>query len=115
MVYFSPTRKRLPCTQSLSFSSRCVAGHIVRQRPAHRLRHVISQLLTHVPEEERNTPEVRELADYGCVTQMHVVQLLAPRLANEDHTKDIDFSASGIRARWEAGYLNTQRAVAAAP
>jgi len=100
--------------KDIQYSSR-VASHIARQRQAHRLRHVISQLLAHVPEKERNTPQVRELAGYGCVTQMHVVQLLAPRLANEDHTKDIDFSASGIRARWEAGYADTRRTVAAAP
>jgi NTE family protein len=100
--------------KDIQYSSR-VASHIARQRQVHRLRHVISELLTHIPERERNTPRVRELAGYGCVTQMHVVQLLAPRLANEDHTKDIDFSASGIRARWEAGYADTRRTVAAAP
>jgi hypothetical protein len=42
---------------------------------------------------------------------MHVVRLLAPRLANEDHTKDVDFSPSGIRKRWEAGYADTLRAI----
>ena len=42
---------------------------------------------------------------------MHVVRLLAPRLDNESHTKDIDFSPAGIRARWEAGYANTNRAL----
>ena len=36
-------------------------------------------------------------------------------LDNEDHTKDIDFSPSGIRKRWEAGYANTQRAIEQAP
>ena len=46
---------------------------------------------------------------------MHVVRLLAPRLDNEDHTKDVDFSPSGIRQRWEAGYDNTQRAIEQAP
>jgi NTE family protein len=100
--------------KDIQYSSR-VASHIARQLQAHRLRHVISQLLKHIPEKQRNMPEVRELAGYGCVTQMHVVQLLAPRLATEDHTKDIDFSASGIRARWEAGYADTSRTVAAAP
>ena len=38
---------------------------------------------------------------------MHVVRLLAPRLDNENHTKDIDFSPTGIRLRWEAGYADT--------
>ena len=58
---------------------------------------------------------MRELARYGCKTQMHVVRLLAPRIENESHTKDIDFSASGIRARREAGYTATGRALERAP
>ncbi|HEX9492206.1 MAG TPA: DUF3734 domain-containing protein, partial [Thermoanaerobaculia bacterium] len=48
---------------------------------------------------------------YGCLTRMHVVQLLAPRLDKENHTKDIDFSPAGIRLRWEAGYADTSRAL----
>jgi len=46
---------------------------------------------------------------------MHVVRLLAPRLGNEDHTKDVDFSPSGIRKRWEAGYASAQKAIGQAP
>jgi NTE family protein len=45
---------------------------------------------------------------------MHVVRLLAPRLDNEDHRKDVDFSPSGIRKRWEAGYEKTSREIARA-
>ncbi len=100
--------------KDIQYSSR-VASHIARQRQVHRMRHVISQLVKHIPETDRNSPEVRELAGYGCVTQMHVVRLLAPSLDNEDHTKDIDFSASGIRMRWEAGYADTRRAIERAP
>jgi len=47
----------------------------------------------------------------AALTRMHVVQLLAPRLDNENHTKDIDFSPSGIRLRWQAGYADTRRAL----
>jgi len=46
---------------------------------------------------------------------MHVVRLLAPPLEGEDHSKDIDFSPAGIRARWDAGYADTQRVLAQAP
>lgn len=42
---------------------------------------------------------------------MHVVRLLAPRLDNENHAKDVDFSATGIRLRWEAGRADTIRAL----
>ena len=96
--------------KDIQYSSR-IASHIVRQRETHKLRHVITQLLEYVPEEEKNDPLYRELAGYHCDTRMHVVRLLSPKLDNETHTKDIDFSPSGIRQRWEAGYADTMRAL----
>jgi NTE family protein len=46
---------------------------------------------------------------------IHVVRLLAPPLVGEDHSKDIDFSPDGIRARWDAGYLDTSRVLQQKP
>ena len=100
--------------KDIQYSSR-IASHISRQQQTHRLRHVISQLVRHLPDEARKTQAVRELAGYGCVTQMHVVRLLAPRLENESHTKDTDFTPSGISTRREAGYEATMRALERAP
>ena len=96
--------------KDIQYSSR-VASHIARQRQVHKLRHVVSELVKLMPEDVRNRPVVKDLAEYGCLTRMHVVQLLAPRLDNENHTKDIDFSPSGIRLRWEAGYADAMRAL----
>src|SRR5262245_55563395 len=96
--------------KDIQYSSR-IAGHIARLKQAHKLRHVITELARKLPDDVRNRAAVRELASYGCVTPMHVVQLLAPRLDNENHTKDIDFSPSGIRMRWDAGYSATVRAL----
>jgi NTE family protein len=96
--------------KDIQYSSR-VASHIARQRQAHRLRHVIRELLDYIPQEKRNSEAVRDLAAYGCLTRMHVVRLLAPRLGHEDHTKDVDFSPSGIQARWEAGHADARRAI----
>jgi NTE family protein len=89
--------------KDIQYSSR-IASHIARQQQTHRLRHIISELTRKLPEEVRKSAEVRELAAYGCPTQMHVVRLLAPRLDCENHTKDIDFSPDGIRMRRAAGY-----------
>ena len=100
--------------KDIQYSSR-IASHITRQQQTHRLRHVVSQLARYLPDDVRKTEAVRELAGYGCVTQMHVVRLLAPRLENENHTKDIDFTPSGIRMRREAGYEATMRALRQAP
>ncbi|MGJ4889320.1 patatin-like phospholipase family protein [Bradyrhizobium sp. HKCCYLRH3099] len=93
--------------KDVQYSSRIVS-QIARQQQAHRLRHVINQLAARLPEGERNDPAVRELVSYGCSTRMHVVRLLAPQLDHETHTKDIDFSPSGIMQRWDAGYAHTR-------
>jgi NTE family protein len=98
----------------IQYSSR-VASHIARLQQTHRLRHIIKELAGHIPEAARNSDAVRELTSYGCLTRMHVVRLLVPSLDNEDQTKDVDFSPSGIRTRWEAGYANTCEAVERAP
>ncbi|HYS88618.1 MAG TPA: DUF3734 domain-containing protein, partial [Bradyrhizobium sp.] len=100
--------------KDVQYSSR-IASHIARQQQAHRLRHVISQLAARLPEAERNSEAVRELAGYGCPTRMHVVRLLAPQLDRENHTKDIDFSPSGIRQRWDAGYAHTRAVLDRSP
>jgi NTE family protein len=100
--------------KDIQYSSR-VSTHIARQRQLHKLRHVVSELAKHIPAEQRNDPTVKDLAEYGCLTRMHVVQLLAPRLDNENYAKDTDFSAVSIRARWDAGYTDTARALQRAP
>jgi NTE family protein len=90
-------------------------SHIVRQQQIHRLRHIVAELVARLPEAERATATVRELAGYGCLTQMHVVRLLAPNLDSEDQFKDIDFSPDGVAARRRAGYENTRAVLAKAP
>ncbi|MCW5745299.1 MAG: patatin-like phospholipase family protein [Alphaproteobacteria bacterium] len=100
--------------KDIQYSSR-VANHIMRQLYTHRLRHVINQLVSYIPDDVRRSDVVRDLAEYGCLTRMHVVRLLAPRVDSEDHTKDVDFSPSGIRSRWESGYTNARRAISETP
>ncbi len=100
--------------KDVQYSSR-VASHVVRQVETHRLRHAIAELIARMPENLQQAEDIRELAGYGCLTRMHVVRLLAPRLDHEDQTKDVDFSPSGIARRREAGYLNAQAAIKAAP
>jgi NTE family protein len=100
--------------KDLQYASRASA-QVLRQKQIHRLRHVIAELARKLPAEVQDSAEVRQLAAYGCLTRMHVVRLLAPALAGEDHTKDIDFSAEGIRNRWKAGYADTLRVLEQQP
>jgi NTE family protein len=100
--------------KDVQYSSR-MANQIVRQQQAHRLRHVINQLAARLSQTEHNDKAVRELISYGCQTRMHVVPLLAPQLDHETNTKDIDFSSSGIRRRWDAGNADTKAVIERSP
>jgi NTE family protein len=100
--------------KDIQYASRA-DSHIARQKQIHRLRHVIRELHKQIPATKQSSAKVKELAAWGCGTTMHVAHLLAPRLDGEDHTKDIDFSAAGIRARREAGHADTRSMLDRAP
>jgi NTE family protein len=100
--------------KDLQYASRAVS-HIRRQRQIHKLRHIIAALAEKLPDDIRDSADARDWASYGCLTRMHVVRLLAPPMAGEDHSKDIDFSRAGIRARWDSGYADTNRVLKRKP
>jgi NTE family protein len=101
-------------TKDIQYASRA-KSHISRQKQIHHLRHIIREIAKRLPEKDRMSPAVRELTAWGCGTTMHVVRLNAPNLDGEDHTKDIDFTVEGIRARRAAGYADTKRMLERAP
>ncbi len=100
--------------KDLQYASRAV-NQIKQQRQIHRMRHLISALVDKLPPDQRDSADVRAMAAFGCKTRMHVVRLLAPRLKNEDHTKDVDFSPRGIQMRWQAGLADMRATLAAKP
>ncbi|PVX85042.1 patatin-like phospholipase family protein [Paraburkholderia unamae] len=100
--------------KDIQYASR-TDSHIARQQQIHRLRHVIRELVKRLPEAERATAEVQDLAAWGCQTTMRLIKLAAPRLDGDDQLKDIDFTPSGIAARRRAGYEAAMRAIAARP
>ena len=100
--------------KDIQYASR-TDSHIARQQQIHCLRHVIRELVKRLPEAERATAEVQELAAWGCNTTMRLIKLAAPRLEGDDQLKDIDFTQAGIAARQRAGYEDAMRAIAARP
>jgi NTE family protein len=100
--------------KDIQFASRG-KSHVARQAQIHRLRHVVRELANRLPMELRADPVVQDLAEYGCGTLMHLVRLLSPRLDGEDHTKDIDFTRSGIERRWKAGHDHARKVLAEKP
>jgi NTE family protein len=100
--------------KDVQYASRA-ASHIRRQRQIHRLRHVINELGKLVPAQVFRDANAEDLMHYACQTRMHVVRLLAPALDGEDHSKDVDFSPSSIKERWESGYEHTRDTLRHAP
>ena len=97
--------------KDIQFASR-VNSHVRRQAQIHQLRHIVRELTSALPAAALSRPDLREMAGYGCGTVMHLMRLVAPRLPDEDHTKDMDFNTARIASRWHAGLTDTRRAIA---
>lgn len=100
--------------KDIQFASRA-DSHIARQKQIHHLRHVIQALAKELPAKRQLDDPIHELSAWGCSTTMHVAHLVAPRLPGEDHSKGIDFTPQGVRARREAGYADTLSMIQHAP
>jgi len=100
--------------KDIQYASRA-SSHVRRQQQIHRMRHIVRELAQHIPAERCRDPSVAEMLGYGCATVMHLIPLHAPRLEGEDHTKDIDFTSSGIDTRRRAGYADTRRVLETQP
>ena len=97
--------------KDIQFSSR-VDSHVQRQAQIHQLRHIVRELTRQLPASALAQPDLRDMAGYGCGTVMHLMRLVAPRLADEDHTKDMDFNVTRIQRRWQAGLNDARRTLA---
>lgn len=100
--------------KDIQFASRA-ESHLPRQQQIHHLRHVVRELGRMLSATVRTTPEAQNLLRWGCGTVMHVLPMQVPAQPGEDHTKDLDFTPSGIRARWDAGREFAKRKIAEAP
>jgi len=89
--------------KDIQYASR-TARNKTRQRQLNRLQHVIAELTRLLPLGIAERDNVRVLADHGCMTQMHVVRLLAPTLPGEDHLKEFDFARAASRRGGQQGW-----------
>ena len=85
--------------------------HIKAYRRTHNMRRAIREIFSRLPEDARNDPELRELADLGCRTTMNIVRLVYPGREWELTSKDVNFSESMIHERWKQGVFDARRAL----
>ena len=72
-------------------------------REKHDVRHAINELHKLLPPDIANTEQAKRLYEYGCVTEMDIVQLIYRPIEPQGALKDFEFSRSTMEARWQQG------------
>ena len=96
--------------KDVMFASRS-QQHIKEYLKLHNLRRTLYELHEKMPAKLKSAADLRELAELGCDTTMHIVRL--PYSGRDWHmaSKDINFSRGSIEWRWEQGYQDATRAI----
>ena len=81
----------------------------------HNMRRMITALYEQLPESKKNLPENKKFRSFGCVTDMDIVHLGYREHPWELSTKDIDFSKTLIKERWEMGYADAKHMLEVQP
>jgi NTE family protein len=117
-----PARGQLPANleqvsereKDIRYSSRTrITTENFRQK--HEVRHAINELMDILPPRIRNTEQARRLWEFGCVTEMDIVQLIYRPHEPQGAHKDYEFSRGTMNARWQQGLSDARTTLAAAP
>lgn len=78
-------------------------------------RRAFRELVDMLPEEQKNSQRVKELAGWSCTTTMHLVEINAQPIEGENNSRDFDFSRAAVQTRWRAGYTDGCRTLERRP
>jgi len=84
-------------------------------RQKHDVRHAINELIDILPPEIAASEQARRLYEFGCVTEMDIVQLIYRPHEPQGAYKDYEFSRITMDARWQQGYSDACTTLRAAP
>ena len=84
-------------------------------REKHNVRHAINELHKLLPGDLASTDQAKLLYEYGCVTQMDIVQLIYRPIELEGALKDFEFSRSTMEARWQQGLSDARGTLQVSP
>jgi NTE family protein len=94
--------------KEIRYSSRTRAG-TDQFKYVQSLRHAFSDLFEKMPQELKNSPEARLLANEAERKVYNIVQLIYRAKDYEGHAKDYEFSRSSMQEHWRAGYHDARR------
>jgi NTE family protein len=84
-------------------------------REKHDVRHAINELHKLLPPELASTEQAKRLYEFGCVTQMDIVQLIYRPNEPQGAAKDYEFSRATMEGRWQQGGSDARTTLRAAP
>jgi NTE family protein len=84
-------------------------------REKHEVRHAINELHKLLPQEIATTEQAQRLYEFGCVTEMDIVQLIFRPFEPQGASKDYEFGRGAMNARWEQGIADASATLRAAP
>ena len=100
--------------KDIRYSSRThVSSRAFRDR--HDVRHAINELHKLLPAELAKTAQAKRLYEYGCVTEMDIVQLVYHPIEPQGGSKEYEFSRASMESRWRQGYSDAGAALRASP
>jgi NTE family protein len=85
--------------------------HIDDYISTYKMQQKLRELYARLPESERSKMDLRQLAELGCDSTLHIVRL--PYAGHDWHmaAKDVNFSKGSIEWRWDQGYRDALRAL----
>ncbi len=83
--------------------------HIREYCRVHDLRRSLQSIYALLPEDVKHNPEVKALADQGCLSTIHIAELIYPDKSWELAYRDADFSRAAVEQRWQFGHRDASR------
>jgi NTE family protein len=100
--------------KDIRYSSRTqICSNAFRDR--HEVRHAINELHKLLPPDLASTEQAKRLYEYGCVTEMDIVQLVYRPAEPQGASKGYDFSRSSMHRLWQRGRSAAQSVLSASP
>ena len=84
-------------------------------RQKHEVRHAINELIDILPPDLAKTEQAKRLYEFGCVTEMDIVQLIYRPHEPQGASKDYEFSRVTMNDRWRQGLSDACTTMLAAP
>jgi NTE family protein len=81
----------------------------------HEVRYAIRELHKLLPPEIMNTEQAKRLYQFGCITEMDIVQLIYRPPVPQGASKDYEFCRTTMNARWAQGRADAALSLRAAP